>query len=474
MNLVTHVERTLGSRKLLRDGQSVLVAVSGGVDSMVLLDVLHRLAPKHGWKLTVAHFNHLLRGRASDGDEKFVKAAAAERGLPFVSDRRNVRARQRMSKLSLEMAAREVRHVFLAREARSSGCAAIALAHHADDQAELFLIRLLRGAGGQGLGGMKWSSPSPMRERNRLVRPLLDVRKADLLTHARRNHIRFREDASNRSPDILRNRIRHELLPLLARKYQPSVVNVALRAMDITEAEAEFVMSAAQRWLLARRRPRFDRLHVAVQRQVLRTQLADASASTEFHIVEKLRLNPGKAFTAERGVRVWRDENGTVASRHGEPGGLTFKFSGAPLDLKPRRGERQFGGVRITWLRRPRNASDARRFRPAPGFERFDADKVGRFIRLRHWQPGDRFQPIGMDRDVKLQDLFTNAKIPAEERRGLIVAADLLGERSFWVEGLRIGESFKVTPRTKRVLEWRWERAPAASGSVRPTVPPAP
>jgi tRNA(Ile)-lysidine synthase len=458
MNLVAHVERSIISRGLLRDGQSVLVAVSGGVDSMVLLDVLHRLAPKHRWKLTVAHFNHQLRGRASDGDEKFVKATAEQLGLDFLSDCGAVRPLQRRLKWSLEMAARGLRRAFLSNSAAKLGCAAIASAHHADDQAELLFIRLLRGAGGEGLAGMKWSAASALHNRIRFVRPLLDLRKRDLLTHARRHRLHFREDASNRCLDILRNRIRHELLPLLARRYQPAAVQVVLRAMEITDAESDFVKAAARRWLDAPRRRGFDRLHLAVQRQVLRLQLPDVGASPEFQLVERLRLNPGKVFTAERGVRVWRDACGSVASRLGEPGGLTFKFSGMPLDLKPRRGERQFDGVTVRWLRRARNASDSR-LRPTPGMERFDAGVIGRFVRLRHWQPGDRFQPIGMARDVKLQDLFTNAKIPAARRRELVVATDRLGETLYWVEGLRMGERAKITPATKRVLEWRWNRS---------------
>jgi len=471
MNLVQHVERSIVSRGLLRDGQSALVAVSGGVDSMVLLDVLHRLAPKHRWKLTVAHFNHQLRGRASDLDEKFVGASAAQLGLEFIADRGDVRAFQRKMKWSLEMAARAKRRVFLSHAARSLGCRTIALAHHADDQAELFLIRLLRGSGGQGLGGMKWSVESPLHERIYFARPLLDARKAELLAYARQRRVRFREDASNRCLDIIRNRIRHELLPLLERKYQPSAVPLLLRAMDITESESRFVQAAAQKWLDSPRRRAFDRLHVAVQRQVLRIQIGDAFVSPEFQLVERLRENPTKVFTAGRGVRVWRDDRGTVACRHGKPGDLTFRFSGVALDLKPRRGEREFAGVSILWRRRGRNSTDSR-LRPSLRFERFDANAVGRFVRLRHWQPGDRLQPIGMAKPVKLQDLFTNAKIPAAKRRELLVATDLAGV-IFWVEGLRIGEHVKVTPQTKRVLEWRWERI-LAKGSESPTARPAP
>src|ERR1051326_458149 len=216
------VEETILLRRLLRRGQSLLVAVSGGIDSMVLLHVLHRLAPSYSWKLVVAHFNHRLRGRSSDADERLVRASAKRLRLPCVSERADVRTVAEGEGLSIEMAARRLRHDFLARTARARGLRAIALAHHAGDQGELFFLRLLRGARAGRLAGMKWISPSPGDARMTLVRPLLDVPKTALLEFARGEKIRFREDASNESFDAQRNRIRHELLPLLARHYQPA------------------------------------------------------------------------------------------------------------------------------------------------------------------------------------------------------------------------------------------------------------
>jgi len=143
-------------------GGALLVAVSGGVDSMVLLHVLNSLAPEWGWKLAVAHFNHQLRGRSSDRDEALVCRTAAALKLTVTVGQGDVKAFAKQSGLSLEMAARKLRHEFLARTARAGGITTIALAHHADDQVELFFLRLLRGAGGEGLAGMRGRAPSPM------------------------------------------------------------------------------------------------------------------------------------------------------------------------------------------------------------------------------------------------------------------------------------------------------------------------
>jgi tRNA(Ile)-lysidine synthase len=183
--LLKSVERSISKRGLLRRGQSVLVAVSGGVDSMVLLDVFRDLSLKYSWQLTIAHLNHQLRGRSSDADEQLVLRTARRFGLPFVSERTDVKKFAKAQKLSIEMAGRKVRHEFLARTAKRLRIGTIALAHHADDQRELFFLRLLRGSGSEGLAGMKWRSPSPAISKVELIRPFHEQPKAALLNYAR-------------------------------------------------------------------------------------------------------------------------------------------------------------------------------------------------------------------------------------------------------------------------------------------------
>jgi tRNA(Ile)-lysidine synthase len=445
-----------------------------------------------------------------------VRRTAERLKVPVVTEGADVRAFARTQKLSLEMAARKLRHDFLARAATRGRIRSVALAHHADDQLELFFLRLLRGSGGEGLGGMKWRNPSPSDPKIELVHPLLDVPKAMLLEHASEQDIRYREDASNATLDFQRNRVRHELLPLLRRKYQPALDRTISRLMDIIGEEAEFAAAAAREWLGRMESPKaegrkrlrgqartaFDRLPVAVQRRCVQLQLLELGIVPDFELVEQLRnaaerpvgvstgahrvpeagdgpLTPALSPSeGERGKRrqvageprlrgkdkrregpraaplcAVRDGSGLVRLQAAEP--EEFKANAVDVELKGRAGEVEFDGAQISW--RIDSSKGDGRPKGAVGRECFDADSVGSLVRLRHWQPGDRFQPIGMPCPVRLQDFFTNHKVARDRRRRLIVAATEAGE-VFWLEGMRISERFKLTKQTIRRLQWRWKR----------------
>lgn len=481
-NLVGHVRSSIRRRGLIRRGSRAVVAVSGGLDSMVLLHVLHGLAAENSWQLTVAHLNHRLRGRSSLADERLVVRTARKWGLRVVTQRADVRAFARAQKISLEMAARTLRHNFLARTARAAGAPVIALAHHADDQVELFFLRLFRGSGGEGLAGMDWRGPSPADRRKMLARPFLDVPKSELRAYAGENNIPFREDATNASLDVRRNRIRHELLPLLRRHYQPALERTVLRVMNILGAEAEFADLAARQFQRTKAsgpglnpgtpHPAFglplpvrwggDRagavqtfrtLPVAVQRRVIQRQLLRAKIAADFELIEELRTVPGHTVMVTGGRIVSLDSEGGLrlgkSKRPGESSSRRVEFA-----LNPAFGATQFNGARINWRVFARRGNRLPRI--VAGREFFDATKVGGRVVLRHWKPGDRFQPIGMRVAAKLQDIFVNQKIPRERRHEIVVAEAANGE-IFWVEQLRISERFKLSNNSSHRLEWRWK-----------------
>jgi tRNA(Ile)-lysidine synthase len=476
-DLLQHVEENIQNRRLFKRGQAVLVAVSGGLDSMTLLHSLYELSSRHRWKLTVAHFNHRLRGRSSDADEKLVRQTAAAMRLPFVAGRANVAEFAQKSKMSVEMAARKLRHDFFARAAGERKIHVVALAHHADDQVELFFLRILRGAGGEGLTGMKWRSPSPVDSRITLVRPLLDAAKAELRECVRERKIRFRDDATNATLDVPRNRVRNELLPLLQRRYQPALAKTVLRLMEIVGTEADFAGETARQWLASKQKTKrapcpvplparrgegglrpgegtvFKDLPIAVQRRVLQLQVTNLGIAPDFELIEQLRESPGKFVSVSSSVSIARDACGKLDFK--KHVASVFNVNETVVNLEGRAGVTVFDGARLGW----RLEAGANFVRPhgRKACEFFDADKVGGKITLCHWRPGDRFQPIGLRSRVKLQDLFTNRKIPRARRRELIVAVAENGE-IFWVEGLRISENFKLTSQTKRRLVWRWRR----------------
>jgi tRNA(Ile)-lysidine synthase len=196
---------------------------------------------------------------------------------------------------------------------------------------------------------------------------------------------------------------------------------------------------------------------------VLQLQLRALGVEAEFDLVERLRTAPDQPLAAPGGLRLWRRADGRVESGPAESAG--FGSAQARLSLESPAGTGEFAGLRLGWRRRARRPGRPPRITPRPGREWLDADQVGPVVVLRHWRPGDRFQPLGLPAPAKLQDLFTNAKIPRAERHRRVVAVRTDGT-IFWVEGLRPGEVVRVVSATRHVLEWRWER-PAADPATR-------
>ncbi len=445
MELRERVDADLREHGLLGPGGRVLLGISGGVDSMVLLHLLAELAPKHRWSLAVAHFNHCLRGADSDGDEAFVRATTEKLDLPFHAGRADVRAFADNSRLSIEMAARELRYDFLIDTAKEIGAERIALAHHADDHIETFWLRLLRGDVGRGLAGIRWIRPSGKGDVS-IVRPLLNVRKSELMAFAREKRIEFRQDASNDDPTYARNRLRIEILPSLE-KFQPELRDLTQRTAQVLGDEKDFLEREAQKWL-AQPTPHFNQLHVALQREIVRQQLLPLGVKPNFELIEELRLNEKQPITWSPGFHVTRSGEGFLSADEGFL--RQFSDEDTVVDLTDA-GFCEFQGVQIAW-----EFVDARGPN-RPNAEFFDLETIGTRVVIRLWRPGDRFQPSGMGSEAKVQDLLTNLKVPANEKRRRLVAVAADG-KIFWVEGLRISERHKVTERTRRILSWSWRR----------------
>lgn len=451
---LARLAQVIRDERLLPTKAKVLVAVSGGLDSMALLQALTRLRDTFGWRLEVAHFNHHLRGRAADADERFVRRQCATLGVPCHVGHWGANEQLASVKLGgIEQAARAARRAFLGATAASIAASHIAVAHHADDQVEHFFVRLLRGAGSQGLGGMRQRTKHGPPLHAWLVRPLLDFPRSEIAGWAKANGVKFREDASNRDSRFLRNRVRNDLLPYLRQDFSPATHRLVLRTMRGLADEADWLRAAAAEYLRTpgnERRP-FAKCPLALQRHALVLQLERRQLKFDWELIEALRTTVDTTITGPGNHGLSRDPRGNVSVI--EPQATSFDGMTRIVALGTSKGAFSFGPLAIKWSIQRRRKPD----RFPPQRELFDVARIGKSIQLRHWQAGDRFQPIGMNRPVKLQDLFTNAKVPPAERHRRTVATTDRGE-IFWVEGLRIGERFKLNAATRQCLAWHWRR----------------
>ena len=446
--LAEKVGETIRAQNLFPGKGSIIVAVSGGIDSMALLHLLATTGLGLRDRLVVAHFNHQLRGSDSDADAAFVGQAAKRLDLPFETESGDTQQLAAETSEGIEAAARQLRHHFFAGLAEH-WIAPIALAHHADDQVETFFLRLLRGAGNRGLSGMLPVSMLGDYDDLILIRPLLEISHTEIVEYVKEERIEFRVDASNTDTRFLRNRIRHELLPLLENRFSPAIRRHVLNAMTLAGDESDFVTSVSNNFEDGADLD-FDETPVALQRHWLQRQLILLVVEPTFDLVEALRLEIGRVIEVAPGRRLYRTAGGRVkeAAYAVKP---EFSLAKREVSLVGQAGEVEFGGLKIGWERLAGGLAKWRELGQAEGREVFDAESLGQEITLRHWRPGDRIQPIGQTGTAKLQDLFVNQKPPKAERRKLVVAEAADG-RLFWVQNLRIADPFKVTEATAELL----------------------
>jgi tRNA(Ile)-lysidine synthase len=466
---------------LLGKDEKLLVGVSGGPDSMVLLDLLERLAPAWRIELHVAHLHHGIRGRDADRDMEFVRNYCRRHGLRFHSGRVDVRARASRERLSIEEAARKARYRFFQRVAARKRIGKVALGHNADDQVETFLMRLLRGAGGRGLSGM-----APMRREGAMtiIRPLLHTWRAEILRYAGDRDVRFRIDRSNRNTRFLRNKLRHNLIRHLERSYNPNVKEVLKRSAEILKAEHDFLEERVAGMYPDIVQVRRDEVAIALKR---------FNAQPEAVASELLRravneLNPAGVLGYEDRkavIRLCRRERGRKV--HFLPGGVAATKEYARIVLRRAKREK-FGPYEFPFsdglevrcdpsvlrfrvsiipakgLRRlaqpPRKLAEVWSVeggRHWPLVENFSWDKIGNGkLSVRNRRRGDRYRPLGMDGEKKIKRVMIDEKLPLRLRGRvpiLTCADDIV-----WLVGYRIAESYRIVPSTRRALQVRVEK----------------
>ncbi|MGE0463323.1 MAG: tRNA lysidine(34) synthetase TilS [Vicinamibacterales bacterium] len=457
MSLVDRVQAFAGRHGLWTPETGVVAAVSGGSDSVALLFILDALARAGRLRIAgVAHLHHHIRGAEADGDAAFVEALAARLGLPLDLGHVDVPARARASGCSAELAGRQARLEFLRQSLGRLGGDVVALAHTRGDQAETVLLRLVRGAGPRGLGGM-----APRADHR--VRPLLDIGRRELRAWLDTRGEAWREDATNDDVGVARNRIRHEVLPRLA-LLNTRVEEALARAARIHAADARLLdqLAAAEAdRLVAREGPTrvqlnldaLARLPEALARRVVLQTLETLDPSRAYGWEEtNAVLDPGpKAPVREIGpIRLERIRGFAVLTSRGAraPHPPTRPDEAAvPLEV-PGAAHHPLGHwvVEAAGPMSRELAGTASTHRAV-----LDADAIGRRLTVRGWRPGDRVEPLGLGGHKKVQDVFVDRKVPRGERGLVPIVLDGEG-RIAWVAGHVVGEAFRVTPRSAAVV----------------------
>ena len=434
-----------------------LVAVSGGLDSVVLLHLLYRFRKVHGKGLKIVHYDHQLRGRTSTEDARWVEKLCESMGLPCVTGVGDVAAHAREKGVSIEMAARTLRHSFFAHQARALGTDVLVTAHHADDQLELVCMRWMRGSGPEGLSGMTRFGPSAFDPDLQIWRPLLGLKRSDIKAYAKWHDLSWREDHTNTDTEHQRNRVRHVLLPQIESAFGPEALSGISRSSDLVAAEHAVVHQAALDWEKGGQGGGLlDQLPLAVQRELIKLAMIRIHVVPEFEWIERLRqCEVGEVHVLPHDVRVVRLSGFPLLERKEICPPPVHQLSSQTFRLEGQEGSMVFENMRLKWRIVEGGVLDRNRVKPAKNSEVFDADRVGVQVVLRHWREGDRMCPIGAQWSVKLQDLFVNAKVDVQTRRHLVVA-ESPATGIFWVQGFRIGDAFKVTEETRKLLVWEY------------------
>jgi tRNA(Ile)-lysidine synthase len=464
----------------LRAGERVGVAVSGGADSVVLLLLLVELRKQLGIVLSVVHFNHKLRGRDSDRDEKFVAKLAEKYGLAFHAGRADIAAKAKSRKANLEDTARRSRYEFFARLVEDGRVDKVAVAHTADDQAETVLAHILRGTGLAGLGGIH---PAV----GRVVRPLLGVRRAELRAYLRSRKQTWREDATNRDTTRMRARIRKKLLPILEKQFQAAVVeHLATLAELAREDEAfldaqvtDYMLKSVQKNASAVKISAFDLLNSPTKKDFTTegTERAEEDAEKNFAISRRMvrrivgELKPregqlnaahvravlelaehgenGKCFALPGGVEVRREHDSLIfcardsiaATNRRTPLGFerTINFHGTEVDVNVPELGCVFRFRVIDW--------PAKRGDTIEKGSVLDRDALRSPLVLRNWRPGDKLRPCGHRSAHKLKRLLNQKRVSRWERDGWPVLTS--GGVLAWARGFPAAAEFAASEKTR-------------------------
>lgn len=463
MGVLEKVRAEIIRHKMVQPGDLVVVGVSGGPDSVALLHVLYCLRDELGISLHVAHLNHMFRGEEAEEDASFVQDLAAKLGIPCTVEERDVPAYARKNHLSSEVAAREARYRFFRDVLQATGGSKLALAHHADDQAELVLMNILRGTGLKGLSGM-W----PVRDQV-YIRPMLEVRRKDIEQYCHDHNLSFRIDSSNLKNIYLRNRIRQQLIPWLEKEYCPGLVPIISRMTKQIRDEEMFLESLAVQaysQVVLSEHPAAVVLHrqkllaqpTVMARRVLRVawgRLRGNKQDLTFDHVENLISHlkgggPERIFQLPDGIAA-RLAYETLTLTHivggNEPRASYFYELAVPGEVTIP----ETGWKIVSKVIDKKELAVAPRQLPSHVVA-LDYARVMQPLAVRNKRDGDVMVPFGLGQTVKLKKLFIDRKVPRHLRDRIPIVVEQPTGRVLWVAGIRMADEIGITPSTQKVM----------------------
>ncbi len=447
---------TIKKYDMLRTGDSVLIAVSGGADSIALLHFLLSISDKFSLKIGIAHLNHMIRGKEAERDEAFVGDIAKTLSLPFYLKRKDIVAYHKEKKMSLEEAGREIRYNFFDHIAETEEFNKIALAHHKDDNAELILMNLLKGTGRLGISGIP-----PIRN-GKYIRPFINIEKKDILNYIKSKNLSFIEDSSNNDNKFLRNRIRNNLIPLLKRSYNPNITTSLTNFSSIIFEENEWIdknidstfkdlvlekscdklilsIEKLKNLLIAARRIIIRKSIEYIKKDLRRISFVNIEAIDKLLYNEKdyalSNLAENVIVEKKKLALIFRKKDAEIFRSD-----ITYDY------VLERLGEIfiKEAGVYIKF-----SASDGYRLDDSSAY--FDADKISFPLTIRNFRNGDRFTPLGMTGSQKVKKFFNAKKVPLEKRK--IAPIVLSDGKIIWIADFQIDDRVKIDSSTKRIIK---------------------
>jgi len=474
-SLIKKVEKTIAEYNMLQESDSVLVGVSGGADSVALVHVMKEIAPTFSIKLGIVHLNHLLRGKESDADARFVISLSEKLNLPCYTAKEDIVAYKKKHGLSLEEAGRRVRYAFFENIAQREGFNKIALGHTSDDNAELILMYLIRGSGPLGISGIP-----PVRgiyNTNLLIiRPFIKSARIDVMEYISANGLSHVTDESNMDMKYLRNKIRHDLIPELRRNYNPKAVGTINRLASIMRSEDEWMENELEPVL--RKNTLFEEnnrivlsvsginaLHSAAKRRITRSaikkvkgdsrrlsyshielitaQLASDSDSWSLDLPDRIMITrTGKELIVSKEGKNLRN----LSSKRSVNDKAFFEYAiNKPGLIVAEKEGFSIGFSEITNM----NLSDI--YHAGRGTAFFDMEKINFPVIIRNYLPEDRFTPLGMKGSQKIAKYFINNKVQRKNRIKFPVV--ISNGKIIWLAGFVIDDSVKVTSDTGKILK---------------------